>query len=406
MNNNNIIKIAVVGPAHSGKSVFLGGLMKNLGNKAYLFRACPDGEGTWTYMNNMAPKLRQKGKFTDEIVNWYIRCIRESNLAPIMLIDLGGKISLENKRILTEAEIQYCIIIARSIELFKEWEDFMTKECKIKIMQKVWSNYDGVQDEIRDDYIVIHHLERGEDVSNRPGIIHIANKIIEYSNDNNNIAMDCKSNNESESVLNIEEIALMIGKDPVEKTLPNGKTIKSFIWTGEDIKKISRCMHNKAKDFNNVVKLNGAMPSFLAAAIVHELHMKTVYINSPDGYVQIKYNKPYDKGYGENVIFNIKRINNLNWLWLEVSQEDPSIPLDPKNLENIVPPEIDFGAKVIISGRMPLWLSSSIAMAYHGVAGAVAMFQPGSPTSNKGIVTVVWSHTATTQVGEQFEIEF
>ena len=48
MNDN--IKVAILGDPHSGKSVFLGALTTLLPRASfYLFRACLDGEGTWTW---------------------------------------------------------------------------------------------------------------------------------------------------------------------------------------------------------------------------------------------------------------------------------------------------------------------------------------------------------------------
>ena len=47
------MKIVFCGPPHSGKSIFLQGLTANTPHDDYyLFRSCPDGEGTWTYSNS------------------------------------------------------------------------------------------------------------------------------------------------------------------------------------------------------------------------------------------------------------------------------------------------------------------------------------------------------------------
>lgn len=66
------IKIVVGGPPHSGKSVFIEGLMANLDrSKTFSFSAAPDGEGAWLqkhYDNPDVVKWRRKGKFTSEFV--------------------------------------------------------------------------------------------------------------------------------------------------------------------------------------------------------------------------------------------------------------------------------------------------------------------------------------------------
>ena len=63
--NDEPLKVIICGPPHSGKSVFIGGLRKHLPG-SYLFRANPDGEGTWTYRNDDSASFRRKGKFTKE----------------------------------------------------------------------------------------------------------------------------------------------------------------------------------------------------------------------------------------------------------------------------------------------------------------------------------------------------
>src|SRR5258708_24305634 len=84
-------KIVVAGPPHSGKSVFLGALSDNLPREDYyLFRACPDGEGSWlgrNYDDAEVVKLRRKGKFSEVNVDWYCETPAYNNIKPIFLGD-------------------------------------------------------------------------------------------------------------------------------------------------------------------------------------------------------------------------------------------------------------------------------------------------------------------------------
>jgi len=101
--------------------------------------------------------------------------------------------------------------------------------------------------------------------------------------------------------------------------------------------------------------------------------------------VAIGCQKPYGSGEGVNLQF--KKETKEDWTWITCEQADPSIPLSPKDLESVVPPEIEMGEKVVISGRMPIWLVVSLAMAYHGKAKAVALYQPGVGS------TIAWTHS-------------
>ena len=74
-------------------------------------------------------------------------------------------------------------------------------------------------------------------------------------------------------------------------------------------------------------------------------------------------------------------------------QADLASPPLPEKLGEVTALELPMGAKVILSGRMPNWLAASLAMAYHGRAKAVALFQPGIGA------TVAWTHSQKIKLG-------
>lgn len=86
------------------------------------------------------------------------------------------------------------------------------------------------------------------------------------------------------------------------------------------------------------------------------------------------------------------------WLLVTCQQTDPSIPLNPADLGDVAPPAVPMGAKVILSGRMPNWLAASLAMAFHGIARAVALFQPGVGA------TIAWTHSKECALGEAIPV--
>ena len=65
--------VAVGGPPHSGKSVFLAELYRQLLAKrpsgVFLQRACPDGEGMWSAETNpqLVAEIRRKGSFSGNL---------------------------------------------------------------------------------------------------------------------------------------------------------------------------------------------------------------------------------------------------------------------------------------------------------------------------------------------------
>lgn len=104
------VAIAVVGPPHSGKSVFLSALydlLRRKGVSFFLQRAAPDGEGMWSAESDqeIVREIRRKGKFTPEFVEKQIRGIsRLKDSFDFVFVDTGGRRSPENREILKGAE--------------------------------------------------------------------------------------------------------------------------------------------------------------------------------------------------------------------------------------------------------------------------------------------------------------
>lgn len=392
------MKVAVVGPPHSGKSVFLGGLCENLPrDKRFLFRACPDGEGSWTWRSPEAAKYRRKGSFNPQIVDWYVEKLRTINLAPIVLVDVGGKMTTENRRILSEVDA--AIILSGDLYAIEEWEAFC-KDCGCEILARIHSDYHALGDDPMSDPMVVHYLERGEDVSSRPTIQRVAEIILSRQVALSRVQDVINNNNKEENnmfnfnnnILSITTLAQALNKEKVERTLPNGMVVEQIVWEGSDLVAISRLLHNASGEMPEVVKIDGPAPAWLVAALVHECHPRHVQVNSPDGFVAIGCRQPEGNGSGENLEFSLETRED-GWVVVTCQQADPSIPLDPRKLGEVTPPEVPMGTKIVLSGRMPNWLAASLAMAYHGRAKAVALFQPGIGA------TVAWTHSQEVELG-------
>ncbi|MFZ2192659.1 MAG: CRISPR-associated protein Csx3 [Candidatus Moraniibacteriota bacterium] len=371
------MKIIVCGPPHSGKSVFLGGLCENLPrDQRYLFRACPDGEGTWTYKGQGSEQYRRKGKFSQEAIDWYCQSLSNCDLAPIILVDIGGIPSDENRRILAEGKVTHAIIITGNLEKIPEWEQFL-KACEIEIITTIHSDYYGTEDNTNSNPMVVHHLERGnEETKNRPVIQAVAQKIL-------NILPKKEKKMEllKDGILEIAGLAdaLNIGKNE------RGQ----YTWTGADLHKVAEALHNNVAEMPEVVRVDGAAPAWLVAAIVHECHPREVELNSPDGYIRVGCRKP--EGTGSGIAFNVSDRED-GWVGIEAVL-DPSKPLAPSALIEIAPPLLPMSSKVVLSGRIPNWLAASLVISYHGATKAVACFQPGVGS------TVCMTHSADVELG-------
>jgi CRISPR-associated protein Csx3 len=126
--------VAVGGPPHSGKSVFLAELYRQLlarrpAGFVFLQRACPDGEGMWSNESDpqVVQQIRRKGAFSQEFILFTLKSIENlTKLFPLLLLDLGGKRTAENAEIL--ARSTHLIIVSSKEEEIQPWIDFAAAE--------------------------------------------------------------------------------------------------------------------------------------------------------------------------------------------------------------------------------------------------------------------------------------
>jgi CRISPR-associated protein Csx3 len=127
--------IAVVGPPHSGKSVFLAELYRQLLQRQstgiFLHRACPDGEGMWSSeaQPDRVAAIRRKGAFSPEFVELTLSAIERLGQNPqfsLVLLDLGGRRTAENAEILRRST--HCFILSADPQETQAWQQFVNHE--------------------------------------------------------------------------------------------------------------------------------------------------------------------------------------------------------------------------------------------------------------------------------------
>lgn len=132
------IVVAVGGPPHSGKSVFLAELYRQILQRkpdrfCFLQRACPDGEGMWSDESDPAivREIRRKARFSKEFMLFTLKSIENlGKFFPLVLLDLGGKRTAENAEIL--ARSSHIIIVSSSSEETQKWIEFAENEkCEV-----------------------------------------------------------------------------------------------------------------------------------------------------------------------------------------------------------------------------------------------------------------------------------
>ena len=131
--------IAFVGPPHSGKTIFITEIFFYLQQikrvRFFLQRAAPDGEGVWSAESyqDIVKRIRRKGKFNPEFIEFTLNSIKKlSNTFPLVLVDCGGRITIENQMIISACTD--FIIISSDKESTTDWSEFCEYICNCNCM--------------------------------------------------------------------------------------------------------------------------------------------------------------------------------------------------------------------------------------------------------------------------------
>jgi len=172
------IKVVICGPKNTGKSCLREGLKQALlhipdAPDSYVVSGCPDGDGSWFSETarrdpQLASQLKAeyKAKFTPEFAQQKAREIRVIN-TPLLVFDVGGKISPENQQIMAGAT--HAVILVRAESQVAEWQEFC-ESLNLNIVAILTSDYEGNADQVGSELPLrgsVHRLERGEDIATR-----------------------------------------------------------------------------------------------------------------------------------------------------------------------------------------------------------------------------------------------
>lgn len=387
------MKIVFCGPPHSGKSVFVANLIDKLPTDACtIIRACPDGEGNWSNNKNQNETaiVRKKGKFTQSFIDDACKAI-DNQTNKIVLVDAGGLMSNE-----TEQVFKHCdsfIVISNDEEKKLEW---------LKLGQKLGLNCIGCLDSSLEDQEEIYArnpylqgrivgLERGKILEDSPVIKAIVSDIVQKSKYGEKME---EQNQTIEGIMiDDTELGFELGYGK-EISTEEGTLIKQVRWVESALPQIYEAMREKIKS-NQPIKINGIRANFVLCAICKSAKREgardiCTYDIRTKTYIPIR-DLPKKKGLreAEGLAYNIIENKDNVFLDVDITKEQYSL----KDYEKCVLPQIRKGKNLYISGRMPLWLLTSISSSYD--ANKIYTFQPGkgftciSSTHEKELGTVV-----------------
>jgi CRISPR-associated protein Csx3 len=195
----NSVKLVLCGSPHSGKSCLREGLKWQIMSRQnapypYAIAACPDGEPAGAQEiygrdPQLARDIKQayKGVLTLAYAQKIADAVGSAN-GTLNIIDIGGIPSEENQLIVRRCT--HAVILAGDDEEYShqerwaEWESYCA-ELGVPVIAKIHSEYNATSDRVDLESAVltgvIHHLSRGEDVSDRPMIRALADLVVELT---------------------------------------------------------------------------------------------------------------------------------------------------------------------------------------------------------------------------------
>lgn len=206
-----------------------------------------------------------------------------------------------------------------------------------------------------------------------------------------------------QKTVSIKELADAMGLKEVEKTLPNGRIIKTIQWLPSHLPELYKLVETEILKDGKLGKfdlavIDGACPTWMLPTLSHACHPVNTAVKYPQGGKDAKLpvsgTLREGAGFGENLGFEVNSKGGCTVV--QFSLAAPQIDL-PKTIASLKAPEVEPGKPVFITGRGPIAIAASLAEAYAHCAPFVANFQPGP-----GYVVSI-SHDAKTPLGTKVD---
>jgi len=353
--------ILIGGPPHMGKSVLAYSLTRALrqrGIEHYVLRAYPDGEGDWANESDQAlvRRIRIKGQGTPDWVTNICRDIATRHLP--LIVDVGGKPTNDQERV-----FDYCthaILLTGDKASHDAWQT-MAQRHGLILLADLHSRLTGtsrVTDSTPVLRGVITGLERGT-IATGPVFDALVEQISHI------FAYDPEELRHAHIIS--APVETVIDLDRLARTLDVPRRKEQAVWEPRHLPTVLAYLPEATP-----LGLYGRGPNWLYVALV--------LLAAPASFVQ----------------FDVR----LGWVSatpLHVDTPDPAAPLqirshafadyvhiegvlptaylDYSQLETLAVPSVPAGSGVVLSGKIPHWLYTSLALTYRS-APWIAVYQP------------------------------
>lgn len=357
----NIRRVAVCGPPHSGKSVFLANLQRLLPSEHYmLIFGAPDGEWHWSNEadQGLVKNLREKKKFSEDWCRKIVTAIQSAEQR-LVLVDTGGKRLPPNDEIFSSCD--GFIIISSSPEEMIGWRKFGEAQgcqCLAELDSVLHGTSELYPD--RGDEIIrgrICGLERGQTVES-PVLDAVAvrlNQVIEA-----NVEMT-----EAELLANVNGAKLV---DHLKITDRSDPYLGVRPWHTAPVLRLTAVARRL-----ETVRIWNVRASFLTCAFASALPGKVQLFGVSEGYVELSEVTPAGDGAGEGLEWETTEL--LEYTLVEYRK---TRFFTKELLAGVVPPVVNPRKGIVLStDGPPIWLDATVARSYARVGVPwIAVFVP------------------------------
>lgn len=383
--------VLIGGPPHAGKSVLTYSLTRALrqyGIEHYVMRACPDGEGHWSQETprQVAEAIRDKGVYSDEFVRRVCDNIAQRKLP--FLVDLGGLPQGEQFQIF--AACTHAILLRHREPASIDWSG-TAKEYGLTLLADLISDLNGTATlETRAPVLrgTLACLERGKTVQGEPFDSLVELLISRFRETTINLGANYIAKAPVEPVLNLPQIldSFVPGcLDWIPAMLPH---LLATVPAGTPLSAYGRAAHWV---YTALALHARPAPFYQFDARLGWLHPLTIQDGS-DGHPEIMLEP--EKRAEFTVLHCLLQTQNLDYY----------------QLQTLHAPELPADKGLILNGKLPLWLASTLARFYQQknlpwiagyypqIEGAVVVHSRVSEYAIGDIIPVTFSITTTRKV--------
>lgn len=353
--------ILIGGPPHAGKSVLAQALKKGLrqaGVPFHHFSATPDGEGDW--FQEAPPEtgraLRQKGAFTQQFVAQVCHDIAQRPMP--FLIDVGGKPKAWQQQIFDHCT--HAILLVKDEESARQWQTMM-QQWDVIIIALIDSQLEGQSTLEAETPIIkgrLTHLERHNPVAGPLFELLLARlkALLRYE------ATQLFERHQAEAPVKpvIDFRALY------EQLYPDRQ---SYSWQPQDIPLLLNQLPSGCP-----LALYGSAPVWLYAAVAHSVRPQPLYLfDARLGWLApASLNHLGGERAATDCVLQTDTLETEQVWYVQVATTTYYLRHQPYyvNLPQISPQQ-----GVIFSGKLPMWLQTSLALHYQQAAW-VAFYEP------------------------------